>query len=983
MNRPHLVLQRTINWLRWIRLALALAASVCHVGSGQAQSVESEKIYLSGRGADDAVQWGFKLEQGRGSGEWTTIPVPSCWELQGFGKYEYTEVSQNRGFYKTTFSLPANKAGKRLLLYFDGVLCQAEVKVNGRSAGPVHQGGFYRFSYDITDLVQPSGNLLEVTVQKMADNPEVDKTHRGDFWSFSGIFRPVYLKMVPREYIDWFAVSGDMDGSLRLDVYPQQIAQVDAVRAVIKDLTGNPVGEPLQAKLKAGIEKISLNGRFPKVKLWSDEFPNLYRVEVELLAGGKTVHRDSARFGFRRFENKPGEGFFLNGRRIVLKGAARHCFWPDTGRTLSAALDRKDAELMKNVLNMNFVRCVHYPPDESFLDICDEIGLLASSELTGWHSRMPTEPGRALVKELVAKDVNHPSVVQWHNGNHSGFNAELIEEYARWDPQQRMVIQNEGQIYPEVPGIKRLGAQAIDTRYYPDFAKLSERLGPGKVNTVQPNETLHALYDGGGGAALHDYYRALCASGIGGGIVIWALVDEAVVRTDKDGILDSFGNRGPDGIVGPHRELEGSAYACREIFSPIQFQQTDLPGDFDGRLLIANEYTFTPLDRVRFEWELLTYPSPLDPHGTIAVLAKGAVPGPNVQPGATGTLELALPAEGKDVHALRIRALGWTGSEILSKTWPLKSRREMLKQAFPVATNSPVAGGGFTFVSGRVAFRFDPQSALLESVRLGDRTLTFKNGPQFVWSRSRGEMVENKEGGVDAEAIKALGQTVNAAGTAKIDSPWIVQSLDTSGWLARASRDNDHPVVEARDPGGLGYFRWTVLGDGVLKLDYSFNLPKGLYGYAGIAFDLAEESVQSKRWLGAGPTRVWKNRLHGPEFGLWENRYNDGIPGQVWDLPAFKGNFKDVVWATFQATAGQLVIGLADPATYLGVLRPKNGTSPQRALWSYPSAGGLFVFNAISPVGEKWRDSREAGPSSASNFLDGPIDGTVFFRIVE
>ena len=982
-----------------VRLPLVsafLAGALALTEATAAPFVASERIYLSGHGAADAVTWDFKLEHGRGSGAWTTIAVPSCWEQQGFGNYEYIEVTQNRGFYKTTFDRPVGADDQRILLFFEGVLTQAEVTVNGQSAGPAHQGGYYRFSFDITDLLKPTGNLLEVTVQKMADDPELDKTHRGDFWNFSGIFRPVYLKTVPREYIDWFAVHGDMDGSFSVDVYPQRTEQVNAVRATVRTLEGVAIGEPLQRALTPGQAKVSLQGYFAGVKLWSDEFPHLYRVEVELLAGGRVVHRETDRFGFRRFENIPGRGFFLNGRRFVVKGVGRQEFWPETGKTLTTEIERQDVELMKNVLNLNFVRSAHVDPTETFLDLCDELGILVGTELNGWVSKMPTEPGKRLIQQLVAKDANHPSLVQWNNGNHSGSNPELIDEYAKWDPQRRMVIRNEAKAYPRVPGIETYGDAAIDTRFYPDWKMTMERLAPGKQHTFFPNEALHALYDGGGGAALHDYYRAIRASGAGGGIVLWALIDEGIVRTDIEGFqdigglafkpntwIDKQGNRAPDGVVGPRRELEGSAYALREIFSPIQFLQDRVEPEFAGQLELSNEYVFTSLDLVNFEWELLQFPLATDPQATTTRLATGSQRGPALAPGASGILALQLPADLARAHALRVRAIGTNGAEVIAKTWPLKSRAELLAESFLTAPVMAVSGGGFHYTSGDTTFSFNPRNGLLTSAAVGGQSLTFKDGPQFVWSISKGAEVENNEDSIDVNALQVLGQKVTRPEVDKFDSPWTVQSLDMADWQAGVSTADGHPVIESKAPDGQGWFRWTVLSGGVLRLDYHYDLPRGLYGYAGIGFDLAESAVRSKQWLGGGPSRVWKNRLQGPDFGLWQNAYNDGVPGEVWDLPAFKGVFEDVAWARLRTREGTLIVGLADEEAYLGVLRPRNGFDPRRALWSYPSQGGLFVFNAISPVGAKWRDSREAGPSSASNQLNGPITGTVYFRVSE
>ena len=133
-----------------IALALALSA--------KAQNTEIQR--LSGTGSDDAVAWDFKCTKGRGSDAWGKIQVPSQWELQGFGEYTYGRFymqnepcSDEQGLYKRTFKVPASWRGKEVDIVFDGVMTDAEVKINGKSAGPVHQGAFYRFSYRITDLL--------------------------------------------------------------------------------------------------------------------------------------------------------------------------------------------------------------------------------------------------------------------------------------------------------------------------------------------------------------------------------------------------------------------------------------------------------------------------------------------------------------------------------------------------------------------------------------------------------------------------------------------------------------------------------------------------------------------------------------------------------------------------------------------------------------------------------------------------------------
>mgnify|MGYP000828211115 FL=1 len=127
------------------------------------QAQETERQYLSGTGLGSTVTWQFRVSEGRNSGRWSKIEVPSQWELQGFGEYTYgrwykkpgvKNPSMEEGTYKRSFRVPRNWQGQNIRLWFDGVMTDTEVLVNGQSAGPVHQGGFYRFSYDVTELLK-------------------------------------------------------------------------------------------------------------------------------------------------------------------------------------------------------------------------------------------------------------------------------------------------------------------------------------------------------------------------------------------------------------------------------------------------------------------------------------------------------------------------------------------------------------------------------------------------------------------------------------------------------------------------------------------------------------------------------------------------------------------------------------------------------------------------------------------------------------
>src|SRR5687768_13833450 len=189
------------------KILLPLLLSLTCLSSFSQQTIIK---YLSGTDKDHTVQWDFYCTAGRKSGEWTKIAVPSNWEQQGFGSYNYghdKDKASEQGLYKHEF-LSENWANKKIFIVFEGSMTDTKVMVNGKQAGPIHQGSFYRFKYDITNLVKPNGkNLLEVTVSKMSTNTSVNTAERkSDFWVFGGIFRPVYLEIVPNTFIERTAV---------------------------------------------------------------------------------------------------------------------------------------------------------------------------------------------------------------------------------------------------------------------------------------------------------------------------------------------------------------------------------------------------------------------------------------------------------------------------------------------------------------------------------------------------------------------------------------------------------------------------------------------------------------------------------------------------------------------------------------------------------------------------------------------------------
>jgi hypothetical protein len=930
----------------------------------------TEVLYLSGKGKDDPVAWEFRCSGERNCGQWTTIPVPSNWQLQGFGRYEYgvekrrdpTQQLWNRGrpagdeaWYRRSFRVPEHWRGRQVHLVFEGVMTDTEVWVNGESAGPVHQGGFYPFSFPVGHLVRFSGpNLLEVRVAEESADRSVNRAERrGDYWIFGGIYRPVYLEALPPEAVAHVAIDARHDGALRVQVEVARPRRADRIVARVRDLEGAAVGPPVGALLAAGQEEILLEGRIPSPRAWSAEHPHLHVLEIELVAGDQIVHRTSRRFGFRTVEVRPGEGLFVNGRRERLKGINRHSFWPDSGRTTSVEVSRLDADLIRG-MNLNAVRTAHYPPDRHFLEAADEVGLYVINELAGWHGAYRTGVGRRLLAAMVRRDVNHPSVIFWANGNEGGWNRRLTAAFTRNDLQERPVL---------LPGAGR-SFRGIDTRHYPTYDELARRIAgrePGQRlrelagrprALMMPTEALHALYDGGGGAGLADYWELVRRAPTGAGLFIWAFLDEAVVRTDLEGAMDGRGNLAPDGVVGPYREPEGSVRALRELFAPIQLLEPALPWrSFRGRLVVRNDFVATDLADCRFEWRLVRFPAPEEAIPTDRELAGGTLLHRPAAPGRTVRLPFPADVDWLQADALILTAFDPAGREVIRWSLAVPPQEGPATEDGPAGARSAglLEPAGGSAPSGPLALStagreasFDPVTGALTGLRREGREMPLL-GPRLV-----------APGAPTAMRAAVSLRSFEEGGIQGLDVQW---------------------------PGPLKSALWSLLPDGTLELSYEIELG-GSPEYLGVAFDFPEERVRGARWLGRGPYRVWRNRMAGAELGVWASRRNDTVTGVSWDYPEFPGYYADVRWARLDTVEGPLQLTLAEPRRFLQLLAPPLWPDPLEAHPAFPPSG-LGVLHQISAIGTKFHPPHELGPGSHAAEQEGLHRGTIRLSIPE
>lgn len=918
-----------------------------HLPPGHAAQTETAEIHLSGTGSDDTVPWQFFCTAGRNSGVWTTIPVPSCWELQGFGTYNYghdANPASEQGLYRHNFTVPADWQGRNVQLVFEGSMTDTEVKVNGVSAGPIHQGAFYQFRFEVGALLRygpGEANLLEVTVSKRSANSSVNAAEReADYWIFGGIFRPVRLEARPVRSVQRVAIDARASGAFTVNAFVNGADELLTVRAQVEDAQGQPVGVAFSAPIAAGAGSTSLSAQIPGVTPWTMEAPALYHVVVELRRGEETLHRMRERFGFRTVELRPGDGLYLNGVKIRVKGVNRHVFHPDHGRTSSRALSREAVALIKG-LNMNAVRMSHYPPDRHMLETCDEEGLLVIDELSGWQwPPYDTSTARRLVRQMVERDVNHPGIILWANGNEGGWNLEVDGDFALHDPQARPAI------HPSTNFRDNIAHAGLDTTHYPTYATLLAKLaGP---NLYLPTEFLHGLYDGGHGAGLQDYWNALRASPRGVGGFLWVFADEGVSRTDQNGRIDNDGNHAPDGIVGPRNEKKPSYEAVREIWSPVVLSAPSLTPQWDGSISVLNDYHFTNLDRCRVRWEFGDFPRLADTtQNGFQARVSGEFTAPSLAPQNTGSLQIPLPADWREHDALRVVVFDRENRELRRWTWAIRTQAEI------AAANLPAVSAGAASVSETAS------------------AITLAGGPvQVAISKTTGHI----------SGVVAHGQPV-ALG----DGPRIVSGSSTFAGVTQ-STSGDTRVVTATYTGNLNSVTYTMRGDGWLRIDYALNIT-GNQSNIGVTFDYPEDRVLGLRWLGGGPQPVWKNRLAGVGLGVWEKAANNPVPGQSYTLdPIFRGYHRDLRWASLKTQEAFIRIVPQTPDLFLRVLSPANGASPQNTLFTMPP-GNLSLLHGISPIGNKFHltgaNQDNIGPMSAPNVGAGSYSGSFWLGFEE
>jgi beta-galactosidase/beta-glucuronidase len=609
------------------------------------QSLDGEWQFHWAPNPDVAPNAFFRLNYD--ASEWDTIPVPSSWQMHGYGRPMYTNVQYHFdasslprvpndrneiGSYRKTFVVPEGWDDRQVFVVFQGVDSAFILWINGQRVG-YSQDSRLPAEFNITPYIRPGENLLAVRVYRLSDGSYLEDQ---DHWRLSGIHREVYLVATPAVHVRDVRIQtlfdeAMADATLRIRVkitnYTDRPMREHTVHARLLNAEGEQVLErPLMSTVSVrGSSELVLDmqRRVRTPHKWSAEDPYLYTLFISLLdEDDETIEVERFAVGFRQVEIKDGQ-LWINGVPCKLGGVNRHDHDAVRGKAVTLEAMERDVLLMKQH-NMNAVRTSHYPNDPRFLDLCDRHGLYvideANVESHGvWDRLTKDRDWRDAFLDrmirMVERDKNHPSVIIWSLGNESGYgpNHEAMANWVRQNDPTRPIHYHPAEYAPTVDMISFM---------YPPVAKIIDAAeNDGDPRPVLMCEYAHSMGNSTGN--LKEYWEAIESHPrlIGG--FIWDWMDQGLRQETDDGRVwyaygGDFGDEPNDGnfcingLLFPDATPQPAMQEVKKILQPVRVEGV-VPNAVDltagtravTGVRIHNRRCFTSLEGLRATWALL------------------------------------------------------------------------------------------------------------------------------------------------------------------------------------------------------------------------------------------------------------------------------------------------------------------------------------------------------------------------------------------
>ena len=340
----------------------------------------------------------------------TKVIIPHTSKETPFHYFDESAYQMVSG-YRKVLDIPREWEGKKILLTFEGVAHDCEVFLNGTSISR-HHCGYTAFTVKLENLNYGEPNVLVVKVDSCENLNIPPFGHVIDYMTYGGIYRDVYIEVKENTYFNDIFLHSDLKKlktEVTLNIAPEDhICRISMAKRDSGDykLLG-------QAPLKE--IKTIISASLPEIELWDIDHPNLYDVHLELLKDGTVLDQKTIPFGFRKIEFRK-DGFWLNDRKVKIRGLNRHQSYPYVGYAMPESMQKLDADILKYKLGLNAVRTSHYPQSQAFIDRCDEIGLLVFTEIPGWQfigDDAWKNQACQNVRDMVTQYRNHPSIMLW------------------------------------------------------------------------------------------------------------------------------------------------------------------------------------------------------------------------------------------------------------------------------------------------------------------------------------------------------------------------------------------------------------------------------------------------------------------------------------------------------------------------------------------------------------------------------------------
>ncbi len=856
---------------------------------------------------------------------WKEIPVPSNWEMHGYGTPIYTNITypfKNNppfiqpqkgytnekepnpvGSYRRDFDIPTGWDGKNIFIHFDGVYSGFYIWINGKKVG-YSQGANNVAEFNISEYVKPGKNMIAVQVFRWTDASYIEDQ---DMFRMSGIHRDVFLFATPKVHVRDYQLSSEFKGDdyssatfkakafVKNDDKKESAASIDITLLdpqgkAIADISKNT--NVLKSKEE---QSLDLQASVMNPMLWSAEKPNLYTTIISLKdKNGNVTEVMSSKFGFRKTEIK-NKRVYINNEQVFFKGTNRHDTHPIYGKSVPVETMIQDVTMMKRY-NMNTIRTSHYPNQAKMYAIYDYYGLYtvdeADIENHGNHSvsNMPSwlPAYKDRLERMIQRDRNHPSVIFWSMGNEGG-NGQNFDEIAKlarqMDPSR--LVHYEG----------RNESADIDSHMYPSLERMAAFDQRESDKPYFLCEYDHAMGNALGNIAEYwDYIENKSQRMIGG--CIWEWVDHGIVkfggpqnRYYYGGDFGDQPNDGDfvcDGLTTPDRRETAKLLEAKKIYQYIKFRPLSLS---IGKIEIENKYDFTNLNEFNISWELIK-------DGIIA--ESGSINPINLVPNQKTTLFVPYNKnlDSGSEYFLNVyfrlkenTSWGKVGYIVASEQFALNKKQllPLLNTTSMQKIQAEKTGNELVITGTEFSTVFDMQTGVMKSLKYGDKEMIHdKKGLELNWYRSL-----NNDKYTDQNYYPVV-----------YDKPVFTFQTSEDGKYVTVIMSKT-ATINFKKPVEVPFLiKYQIYADGTVDVDANFTAPGvNVLHRLGLQVVLPA-GLENIKYYGRGPHENYSDRRHSAFFGCYETTVK-GMEAEHYVRSQSMGNRENIRWFTITDNNGR------------------------------------------------------------------------------